>query len=309
MVDGERYEVNTRATTTKGALEQLKLFEADPANYSPGGGRTGERLELDDTLTAPFLAWSLETKHNTPKWVGQQTEYLAWWSEKLGAKDLRRLDLARDILPALEGAPARGHKIAVLKVFFSWLVKEKRLLTPAQDPTFRQLAVPQARPEQWTRSKAFTKEAFEKLRAGLDGHWRDGVDVLAGTGWHVTELVRFVRGGKMQVHPNNGETVLLCPQTKSGEPLRTEVSADVATAAKRLRARQSFDPWKFSDAVRAASRQKISPGQFRHAVATWAIDAGADPAAVAAFLNHKSDRTTRKFYATHAVAKKIPTLL
>ena len=32
-----------------------------------------------------------------------------------------------------------------------------------------------------------------------------------------------------------------------------------------------------------------------------AINAGADPAAIAAFLGHKSPATTRKFYATHAV--------
>lgn len=37
-------------------------------------------------------------------------------------------------------------------------------------------------------------------------------------------------------------------------------------------------------------------------VATWAINQGADPATVAAFLNRKRLRTTMRFYATHATA-------
>ena len=52
----------------------------------------------------------------------------------------------------------------------------------------------------------------------------------------------------------------------------------------------------------------FSPGQYRHSVATWAVEAGADPAAVAAFLGHKSPATTKRFYATLAVCPKIPTL-
>lgn len=310
MVGGKRFEVNTRATTTAGAMQQLKRFESDPENYEPGGGQSGEPVRLTDTLTTLFLTWSLDVKRNTKKWVGQQTEYLAWWSTVLGDKDLRRLDLARDILPELLGTPARGHKIAVLKVFFSWLVKEKRLLTAAQDPTFRTLEVPQARPEQWIRSKAFSQAQFEETRVRLETHWRDAVDVLAGTGWHVTELTRFVRGGAVQDHPSGKDRrVLLCPQTKGGEPIRTEVSDVVAAAGERLLGRGTFSADRFAKAVKRASRGAFTVGQFRHAVATWAINSGADPGQVAAFLNHKSPRTTRKFYATHAVAKKIPTLL
>lgn len=310
MVGGKRFEVNTRATTTKAAIKQLERFEAAPESYEPGGGQSGEPVKLDDDLATLFLTWSSEVKHNSKKWVGQQGEYLTWWSGVLGDRDLRRLDLARDILPSLLGAPARVHKIAVLKVFFSWLVKEKRLLTAAQDPTFRTLDVPQARPEQWTRSKAFGQEQFTETRNRLETYWRDAIDILAGTGWHVSELTRFAHKGAVQDHPSGkGRRVLLCPQTKGGEPLRTEVSDGVASAGERLLHQQSFSPDRFAKAVKRASRGAFTVGQFRHAVATWAINAGTDPGQVAAFLNHKSPRTTRKFYATHAVAKKIPTLL
>jgi integrase len=48
---------------------------------------------------------------------------------------------------------------------------------------------------------------------------------------------------------------------------------------------------------------------LRHSVATLAVNSGASPAAVAAFLNHRSPRTTLRFYATLATPVKVPALL
>ena len=68
-----------------------------------------------------------------------------------------------------------------------------------------------------------------------------------------------------------------------------------------------------AEAKRLGAKPKLveifTPGRLRHSVATWAINGGVDPAQVSAFLNHKNPRTTRKFYANHAVAKKITTVL
>lgn len=107
--------------------------------------------------------------------------------------------------------------------------------------------------------------------------------------------------------------VLVCPQTKSGEPLRTAVSADVLEAGKRLLQRVIFGREKYGMAISAACKAagipSFTPGRFRHSVATWAIiEKGAAPDSVAAFLNHNSQSTTRRFYATHAIPAKIPTL-
>ncbi|QRK08633.1 tyrosine-type recombinase/integrase [Archangium violaceum] len=141
------------------------------------------------------------------------------------------------------------------------------------------------------------------------------MDVQAGTGWHVSELVRFARMGNVEPYRGVAQGiagVLVCPQTKSGEPLRTAVSAEVLEAGKRLLERGSFSFEKYTLAIKgactAAGIPPFTPGRFRHSVATWAIEKGADPASVAAFLNHKSPTTTRRFYATHAVPAKIPTL-
>ena len=117
------------------------------------------------------------------------------------------------------------------------------------------------------------------------------MDVQAGTGWHVSELVRFARMGSV-------------------EPYRSE--AEGMEAGKRLLARGSLSFEKYGLAIKgactAAGIPPFTPGRFRHSVATWAIENGADPASVAAFLNHKSPSTTRRFYATHAVPTKVPTL-
>lgn len=254
-------------------------------------------------------------KKNSREWLEKQQRYLAWWADQLKGLDLRRVSLVDHIKPALKGAGNGPHRIAVLKSVYSWLRKEKHLITVKEDPTFQTLVVPQARPEQWKRVKVIPREHYLLAREHLAPHWRDGMDVQAGTGWHVTELIRFAKEGSVEPYRGDAEGVagvLVCPQTKSGESLRTAVSSDVLDAGKRLLERGTFGREKYGMAVgsacKAAGIAPFTPGRFRHSVATWAIEKGADPASVAAFLNHKSPSTTRRFYATHAVPAKIPTL-
>ncbi|ATB32665.1 hypothetical protein MEBOL_006154 [Melittangium boletus DSM 14713] len=315
QLHGKRYVVSTRAHSLRAALQHLARFEADPEGYRPSGEPHEAPIYLDEALALEFLTWSRDVQKNTPKWVGEQRLYLGWWGDRLARVDLRRASLRDHILPALQGATARGPRIAVLKRLYSYLRKVKHVLSSEEDPT-QELMVPQARPEQWTRVKAIPREDFLRVRDHLTGSWRDGMDVLAGTGWHVTELVRFVRAGVIELLPESLEGVagvLICPRTKGGELLRTPVSSAVMEAAERLRERGTFSAQKFAMAIKAACRaagvEEFGPGQFRHSVATWAVNKGASLAAVADFLNHKSPRTTAKFYAVHATPTKVPTLL
>ncbi len=161
------------------------------------------------------------------------------------------------IKPALKTAGNVPHRIAVLKSLYSWLRKEKHLLSVNEDPTFQTLVVPQARPEQWKRDKVIPREHYLLAREHLAPYWGDGMDVQAGTGWHVTELVRFAKMGSMEPYRGDAEGVagvLVCPQTKSGEPLRTAVSADVLEAGKRLLERGTFGREKYGMAVNAACK-------------------------------------------------------
>ena len=86
---------------------------------------------------------------------------------------------------------------------------------------------------------------------------------------------------------------------------RTLVSEPAADVARRVRERGGLSESHFFNAVRKACKKagvpRFGPGQYRHTVVTRMLNAGADPAAVAAFLGHKSPQTTRRFYATNAV--------
>lgn len=158
-----------------------------------------------------------------------------------------------------------------------------------------------------------------------DGPWADALTLQAGTGWHTTEVVRFATSGTIEPLPpamtvqHGAVGVLVCPLHKSGDTHRTAVSAEVLEAAKRLRQHGAFSREWYDRAVRTACAKVkrpdgetgiplFTPGRFRHSVATWAIEAGADPFAVSAFLGHKSPSTTKKFYATLATVPTVPTL-
>lgn len=326
-----RYHVSTGCHTEDAALEQLARFQANPRGYSPAGVAPVEGptplllaaiprggVETDESLVGQFLRWSKNDKGNTPKYVNEQRQYMNWWTSKLDGVDLRAATLRDHVLPALEGASSRDPKIRTLKAFYGYLRKVRHLISAHEDPTFGTLAAGQSNPgKRKLKDKSFPKEHYQLAREHLVGHWRAGLDVLAGTGWHTTELKRFAEGGDIEALPTGateGAGVLVCPKAKAGNEIRTAVSTEVLQAARELLKRASFDLFKFADAVKSACsaaglKKGFTPGRFRHAVATWAINAGHDPAVVSAFLNHSSPKTTRTFYATHAVPKKVTTLL
>lgn len=230
MINGKSYKVSTRAGNARAPMEQLKRFEADPEGYNPAGAPREAPIYLDAPLAEEFLIWNRDVKKNSREWLEKQQRYLAWWADQLKGLDLRKVSLVDHIKPALKGAGNGPHRIAVLKSVYSWLRKEKHLLTVNEDPTFQTLVVPQARPEQWKRVKVIPRENYLLAREHLAPHWRDGMDVQAGTGWHVTELIRFAKEGSVEPYRGDAEGVsgvLVCPQTKNGEPLRTAVSAEV----------------------------------------------------------------------------------
>jgi integrase len=277
---------------------------------------TGEPVRLTSALAKLFLAWSGAAereggKGNSRLWVLQQKAYLSWWADQLKGRDLRSVSLRDHVIPLLDGQPGRKHRVEVLKAFFGWLRKERRLITRAQD-VMLDLPVPARRPEQWRRPKAIPRTAYLRVLMKLEGDHRDALLLLDETGWHVSELVRFVRGGSVEAMPpgrEDGVAVVVCPQRKSGETMRTAVGFKAKVAADRLREKASFSVGRFYDAVKAAcAKAKVepfTPGRFRHTLATRAIEAGADPAAVAAYLGHKSAATTKRWYSTLAVVPRV----
>lgn len=331
MINGKRYKVSTRCHDEASAVEQLRRFEADPEGYFVAANPYYAPLYLDADLTTKFLKWSKEAKKNSEVWLRQQQRHLAWWAEKLEGLDLRagkgakRVSLKEHLLPLLDGVSNREQRIRVLKTLYSWLRTVRHECDPAQDPTLDVLSAAQVQPEQWRVPKVVPQAHYEAVRERLAAAWQDRLDVLAATGWHCSELMRFAKSGRIERYhgPQSGIAgVLLCPQTKAGSPLRTAVSDRGLAAAEGVLEAGAFRYESFNDAVGVAcdvakvvingKRSKVprfSPGQFRHSVATWAMENGADPAAIASFLNHKSSATTKKFYATLATPAKVPTII
>jgi hypothetical protein len=137
-------------------------------------------------------------------------------------------------------------------------LKERHAITRAQDVTL-DLSVPARRPEQWTRRKAIPRADYLRVLAAIGDPHRDALTLLDATGWHVTELTSFIREGAIEVPPpgrkDGAAGVLICPQRKSGEMMRTVVGKEARAAAERLRARGVFSVGRFHDAIRATCKK------------------------------------------------------
>ena len=324
-VGGQLREIRLPVTIESAAHAQLKRFEANPEAFEPAGDAPREGLYLDDELVKGYLAYS-ETEGNSAPWRRKQKHILAWWAERLDAIDVRKASLPDHLLPALKrrDATAKHHRIAVLKGFYTWLRTEAHRISTAEDPVFGQLQVPQVRAAQLKRSKVVPRDHVLLVVEHLAAPWRDALQLQAGTGWHTTEILRFAAEGSIEPLPKHATQegvagIVVTPMPKSGEPQRTRVGPEALEAATRLRAHGPISREWYDRAVRAACETVkrpdgevgipvFTPGQLRHSVATWAIEAGADPAMVATFLGHRSPRTTKRFYATHASPAKVPTL-
>ncbi len=355
---GRVYEVSTRAKTEAAAEAEYRRFEADRDAYSPGGPKKPDGVYLTPDLATEFLTWSAAPKEeggkgNGARWVHYQSKYLVWWEPHLKGIDLRNAPIEK-IEGPLKDTPSRPHKIEAIKALYSWLVTVRRAIKPTEDPTYRTLKVPQAKAAQLKKKKAMAPADYFELRSKLvklsttlskagrpvfSPYWIDCLDVLAGTGWHVSELERFSSEGTIQKVDHKDGAAILEVIHKSGSVHRTLVSKPVFEAAKRIRDRATeaaprheeakrrerktpavrpFVPREGTfkgDALRTALQRacdaleipRLHPGSFRHSIATHAIDQGAEIKATSDFLGHKSSQTTKKFYATFAVPSKVPT--
>lgn len=301
-------EVSTRCTGIRAALKHLERFEADPAGYDPRVASQSDPLYLDHALVKEFLTWSRHERKNTKEWVRDQRFYLAWWADKLADKNLRIVKRV-DLEDALQGV-TRYKRAEIVKTFFRWLRKRGKI-TAAEDPTIDGLDATPPQAEQLTRDKTVSPERFRGALGHLVGTYRHCLIILGATGWHVTELHRFAQRGRIEA--KEGRPVLVCPWHKTGEPHRTEVAPEAEESARALLAYGPFSRSRLDKAVKEACElagvEEFTPGQMRHTIGTLAVQSGDTMAAVADFLGHKSPRTTKKFYATHATAKRVTTLV
>ncbi|HTP49412.1 MAG TPA: tyrosine-type recombinase/integrase [Anaeromyxobacteraceae bacterium] len=315
-VNGRRYVISTRARNEAAAVAQLRRFEADPEGFNPRGVVRADPIFLDDKLRLAFLEWSAKPKKeggrgNTRIWVHEQKLYLEWWQKRLEGVDLRRASFQDHIRPPLKDATAQRQRGAVLLALYRWLRLECDL-SLTEDPVHGRLVFGEPEPEQNRRSKVVPSDHIGLVIEHLTAPWRHVLAVQAGTAWHVTEVMRFAAGGTIEPLPKNVvqegvAAVLVCPRHKSGDSIRSRVSADVVEAAKALREHGSFSrDWYFRAVKSACATVKrpdgevgipvFTPGMIRASVATHAVNGGTDPSAVASYLGHRSKKTTERFY-------------
>lgn len=306
--NGKRYEISTRCHTEAAAQKFLVAFEKDPLGFRAAALATApDSLILTDGMIEAFCFWSLNVKHNIPHWVNRQRGILKWWKVQLGNRDLRRVTLQEDIDPKLIGAPARQHKIAVIKTLYGYLRKVTRRITNAEDPTL-DLVAPQAKPQQWKKNKVIPLEHEQAIIAGLRAPYSDVVRVIAATGCHVSEVLYFATHGDVQ--QRGSRFILILPHTKGGGTHPLDVSKETAEAGKRLLAVKHVSESNLRKAFQAFCKTKgtkgwaYTPGMFRHTYATRMIEAGATPEDIAKYLHHKSAVTTMRFYATYGVVPR-----
>lgn len=323
-VDGVHFHVSTRCKTERAALKELERFELSPTTYRSGGPvAPTSRVEVTPELIAEYERYQVDVKKTTTSHARDCARYMEDWMHVFAGRDIRAVDLHRDIKPALDAwqadaradtknprhnplaTGARKSRIVALKGFTAWLRREKGLLRRAEDPTL-DLQVPQARPEQLRRRKAVTVEQVEAALKHLRHDCRDLIVLLAATGLHVSEVARFAKTGEL-IEPTpekraQGAIAMMAVQHKTGiRHVVALMSQDAVDAAGRIR----VGGWVPSHSVLwhamraacgAAGVPVFNAGALRHSVATWLHEAGVPLAAISEQLGHRNPRTTADFY-------------
>jgi integrase len=293
--------------------------------------------------------------------MSEKKHLLEWWAEKLvdgegRALDLRRVKLAKHVLPVLDGAPGekpgiwevapasgKRHKREVIKALHGWLRKTGRI-DAHLDPVAT-LPVGQGRVAQTEggKNKVVPKEHVLQVAEHLintGSRYGHALVIQAATGWHVTEIVRFIEGGEI-VRPvpqhlqEPGVTaILVCPLHKNGRihfakvGKRATFSAEILLRPSKVdgldgRGRHyrgageevgSISIRHYMEAVKTACGKvkvpRFSPAWMRHTNATHAIQhAGVTTEDTGKFLGHADGLMAGTVYGVNAVPPKVPTIM
>ena len=308
QIQGKWFEFSTRTTNLRAALRELDRLERDPDGFNAA---PPDSLVLTDDLINQFVEAGVRKKNSEGR-LWKKRYYMDWWKDRLEG-DLRKVQL-HQLIELSKQSPCPDNAKSILKVFWSWLVAEAKI----EKNTAQPLKLSPSRPAQEEKSKVIPRSSHNKMLEVLDKRWVDALVVLAGTGWHVSELERLseVRmlqdSGIYKAKFKEGNPFVLKTKQKSGDFHQTLVSRKVAEAALRFLQRGDFNRVMFYRSVKAGCEQHgvepFTPGCYRHTIASRAVEQGVSPERVSAFLGHRSSATTKRFYSVHAVAPKIPTL-
>ena len=311
-IHGKKWHFSTRCTTLRAAMRQLERFEESPSTYRPDGG-DGPALALDEAMIDRFFAW--HSAHTSRPWALNVRSLLVDWANHLRGSDLRKLSLVADLKPHLAGATQNPHRVKAIRLLFKWLRTELGVIDRAQDVTL-DLAVPPAKPAQWSRSKAVAWERVLELLPHLRADVRDVLELLAATGWHISEARRFAAGGTLREREASDPphvVAVIGVRHKSGKPHFTAlVHERHAQVARRVRERghvidngalrkQMLRGFAAVDAARkqadadAKPAERFQLGSMRHSLTNWLADAGVSVEERGKYLGHNPG-TNARFY-------------
>jgi len=344
-VAGRRWKKALNVANEAAALAELVAFNRDPGAYCAGAvedeGQASLHLDADliKAYTAHAAAPRIQNgRANGAKWLKAKAKLLAWWAGALRdaggrALDLRRVDLARHVLPALDGVPGARHRREAIKALYSWLAATGRIKAH-EDPVAR-LPVGQGRAAQTEggKAKVVSREdvlaVIAHLRSLPAAHGRPAdegsryahaLTLQAGTGWHTTEVERFVKGGEIiESLPaplrEPGVVAVLSVPHKSGKRHHTKVRPVVLAAAKALHSgRRGFSVRRYDRAVRAAcvalGLRAFAPAWMRHTNATHAVQQlGVSDLDVGKYLGHADAKMVHDVYGVLRTPPTVPTIL
>jgi integrase len=313
-VNGKRFHVSTRCHDERAALRHLDRFESNPLAYRPEGDEGGAPLHITSADLQRYITWSREVKGNTREHAREVNRYLTHWLADLGAADWRGLKLGQLHAVLDKRKTARAYRIASLKAFFTWLREVDGRVTTEQDTT-QDLATIQAVPERQRHEKAVTKAVVEQLLGELVGNARDLLLVKASTGFHTSEIRRIISGELNAVLEELSEPAAQATGCvavvrfihKNGDKVAKRIETrQLLDALLRLR-ETGFSARRVNDAIKAAcvrlKLEEFTAGVLRHSWGTWHLENGASIEAIAAGYDHKSKRTTERFYLKVGVPK------
>jgi integrase len=304
-IAGRLFKRSTRCHTEKAALDQLRKFEGDPGGYV-------ERLMLTDALIFEYRDWQLDVAGNSHEWAHTSANMLADWMEVIGETDLRQLTAPKVKTMLASFTTSQPARMTVLKGFFTWLRKERGLLKHHEDP-MPDVRIPErksAKEQGRARDVPFETAlaVYKQLRADV----KDVLQLLSGTGWHLSEVGRFAEKGEIRKDPTGKSKAVLVVWHKRQEHAVTGLSnpAHIA-AAKRLREQgwilsrgRLAELMRFAnDAANIPEDERLHLGDMRHCVGTWSVELGEDMGTVARAFNHESEKMLRRHYVRHAVPR------
>ncbi len=320
-----RFHLSTGCNSIGPALKQLERFQADPFAYSRAGADVRAPLLLDVDMALKLYRWQVAERPNgkglSRKYAREVNTWLTHWMRSLRGVDLRRLQLARDVLPVLDGLKpgARRPMMAALKTLFGWLRTERHELTAAEDVS-RDLKLPQSDPAKRQRRVAHDIADVRKVLARLEGVYRDALLFQWATSCHVSELERFVRDERSRLvvfdKPErlaDGTKALAVVELwhKTQEWHRIALTRrEHVEAAQRLRERRSLPTRSDLNhviyaACAAAGVERMSY-VMRHTTLTRAAARGIDRERRMAHARHKNVATAERYVDVQLPLAAIP---